>query len=383
MSLFAVLTVFAVAFGLLAAGALHGGRAAAAAGHETVVPQTDDSIPAREVTMFGASPAEAGGEVWGIGKSHGSTAIVHYTAAGGWSVVAGPLNKEGAPLDGFELDHPEPGRFPAPSPLAGSVTPNGSTALLGTAPGSGQRRDVMLIRNPGGAFTEVAPPPQEGAAAPGEVSLAGEELFFGFNRAPLIAALEEPGSKAGALVVPVEEGGKDVEDSVLHWSGESKQWTREQIEVPAESSGEFQVLAIGASSPTNAWLLAELSTSYPTGSVALFRRHVEGETASWRPVEVDGGEAGAPLTVPLGEKPALHDRRRHPVADPDRRQRRRLAGRAARRSPVLDDDVLQAGRRRTRQDHPCLVLCPEGKRTVHRDAARTASHQWRTQLRLV
>src|SRR5258705_352311 len=83
--------------------------------------------------------------------------------------------------------------------------------------------------------------------------------------------------------VPVTETGT-VENAVMHWDGTT--WSRESIEAPAPSAGEFRVLAIGASSPGNAWLLAQLaqSSAYPVGAVALFRRSGAGAGATWRPV---------------------------------------------------------------------------------------------------
>jgi hypothetical protein len=269
--------------------------AAAQQGVGKLIPQTDASVPARDVTMIGASPAEEPGETWGVGIRNGASAIVRYTTSGGWSLASEPLDFAGQPLAGFKLDQVEGFRFPYPSPLAGQMTPDGSGVLAGTVPqagGSGTRQ-VLLVRAPGGAFTEAPAPP---------AGMLGEgESLFGLNLAPAIAALEEPGGGAGALVAPVDEGGGAV-GAVLHWDGHS--WTREPIEIPAKSSKELQVLAIGASSPQNAWLIARLSAEYAPGSVALFRRHVGSgaEATTWRPVTPRaGGEAGEPLSVPVEE----------------------------------------------------------------------------------
>jgi hypothetical protein len=35
--------------------------------------QTDDSLPATNVTMVGSSPGEAPGETWGVGESQGGS----------------------------------------------------------------------------------------------------------------------------------------------------------------------------------------------------------------------------------------------------------------------------------------------------------------------
>jgi hypothetical protein len=269
--------------------------AAAQASVEPVVPQTDASVPARDVTMIGSSPNEAPGETWGVGMDNGASVIVRYTTATGWSLAPEPLDFAGQSLAGFRLDQAEGYKSPYPSPQAGQMTPNGGGVLAGTVPGleGAGERQVVLVREPGEAFKESGP-------LPTGLLKEGESLF-GLNQAPMVAALEEADGHAGALVVPVDEGGS-VDTGVLHWDGEA--WTREPIEIPAESSKEFQVLAIGASSPQNAWLIARLSSKYPVGSVALFRRHVGsgGEAATWRPVAPKpGGEPGEPLSVPIKE----------------------------------------------------------------------------------
>ncbi len=260
---------------------------ATSAGEPTA--QTDDSVPAREVTMIGSSPAEAPGETWGIGEvgtvASNTWGIVRYTTEGGWSLAPGPLDAAGQPLLGFEPDR---------SPLMGEMTPGGAGVLLGTVAGHG----VALVRNPGGAFEETAPVRTEGEelGAGEEPLLKSGEKLFSTARAPLVAALEEAGGIAGALVVPVSEG-LNVENQVLHWDGH--RWSSEPIEVPkaSEEKGGFRVLAIAAS-PHAVWLLAQLSSGSPT--VALFRRHLGtgGEPASWQPVApAPGLAAGAPLQV--------------------------------------------------------------------------------------
>lgn len=265
-------------------------------GPEPTTPQVDGGVPAHLVTMIGATPEEPGApgadEAWGIGKLAGSPALVRYTRntgeEGGWTL--GPALPKG-----FK---------PSTGPLAGTMTPQGYGALLGTTTaGSGETRQAVLARKPDGAFEETALVPEEGKTGAGEEPLLhkGEELFTA-GRAPVLAALEE-GGQAGLLLAPLRAADESaVEDQVLHWDGHS--WSSEPIEVPAASKEAFRVLAIGASSPGNAWLLAQLSSNpvYPSGSVALFRREQEGGKWSWRPVALEGkaedGEAH-PLTVPL------------------------------------------------------------------------------------
>ena len=74
--------------------------------------------------------------------------------------------------------------------------------------------------------------------------------------------------------MPERKSGPEL--SVLHWDGNA--WTREPIEAPAATASDLRILAVGASTPANAWLLAQLSSSgpYPPGAVALFRRRSPG-----------------------------------------------------------------------------------------------------------
>ena len=299
-----VFALLALALALTLVGLLPGpavtSTAAGQAGSGEVTPQTDASVPAHNVTMIGSSPAEGPAETWGMGQYGGASVLVRYQPASGWSLGPGLLDSAGQPLSGFELATTESFRFRHPSPLSGQMTPGGSGVLVGTIPGAkggtGERQQVVLVRNPGGSFQETAPAPAEGVGA---VLEPGEGLF-GLDRTPMIAALEESGGQAGALVVPVNEAAS-VNSGVLHWDGKS--WTREPIEIPANSSERFEVLAIGASSPQNAWLIARLSSNYPAGSVALFRRHLgkSGETPTWLPAAPEPAGAGEPLTVPDSE----------------------------------------------------------------------------------
>jgi hypothetical protein len=303
-----VTATVAVALALGLAGGLPGQgnapRAAAASGVGEPTPQADGSVPVPRVTLIGSSPLEAPGETWGVGQVEGagagSAAVVRYTSEAGWSLGPALQDASGAPLAGFKLDNPG---GPAPSTLAGQMTPAGSGVLVGSVPAAANpeepctpgARQLVLVREPGGAFKETAPLPIEGEAA----LAPGEDLFCP-HRAPLVAPLDEPGGHTGALIVPVKEGGK-VDNGVLHWDGSA--WTREAIQIPSASAGDFHVLAIAASSRENAWLLAQLSSessTYPVGAVALFRRRVVGGSASWVPVALAAGagdEEAHPLTA--------------------------------------------------------------------------------------
>jgi hypothetical protein len=287
--------LLAAALALVLAGVLPGSGAkssASAQQSEEVTAQTDASVPARKVVMIGATPLEAPGEdeTWGMGVPGGAGnegaggVLVRYTREGGWTLGPALLSAAGQSLSGFKLDS---------SPLAGQMTPAGAGVMVGTAPREGGAGgNVVLVRSPGGAFQETVQAP---------ALSEGEELFSS-ERAPLIAPLDEGDGQAGALLVPTAKEG--IESSVLHWDG--KQWTREAIEIPADSTEDFHVLAIGASSPENAWLLAQLSQkTYPAGAVALFRRVPKSgggtePTWSWQPVPGEPSRA-APLTVPVAE----------------------------------------------------------------------------------
>lgn len=286
-----------------------------AAGEPTA--QTDASVPAFKVTMIGASPQEAPGETWGIGEANEngtapSWVVLRYAEGSGWSLGPGLLDAAGQPLAGFRPDTLRARGLSVTSQLTGQMTTGGGGVLVGTTPpaakGGGAAsgiEKVVLVRDRGGAFRETAPVPvpsaeTSGGSGEGEGSGGEEEVpllkqgetLFGAARAPLIAPLEEAGGGAGALVAPVDEG-SGVEDGVLHWDG--SRWTREPIEIPKDSETEFRVLAIGASSPSNAWLLGQLASNshYPPGAVALFRRRLTGtEGPSWQPVAPAAG--GAP-----------------------------------------------------------------------------------------
>jgi hypothetical protein len=272
-----------------------GSRAGAQPAPGEPTPQTDDSLPATQVTMIGASPNEAPNETWGIGQNGADSGVlVRYVRGSGWSLGGQLLNTAGQPLSGFTPDQ----RSGITSPLAGQMTPSGSGVLVGTVPDSGAphgARQVLLVRDPGRSFQEVPAVPSEGEGA---LIGAGQSLFAESTRAPLLAPLDEADGKAGALLVP---SGGPFDGAVLHWGGSG--WTGEQIEIPSSSSGEFRVVAIGASSPSNAWLLGQLSS----GGLALFRRHLGSgsEATSWRPVApAPGGEPGQPLAVPVQGEPA-------------------------------------------------------------------------------
>jgi hypothetical protein len=273
------IAVAALAFGLFGGGVP---RADGLLGAPELVAQTDDSAPAGSITLLGAAPDEQAGEVFGIAPAPAGSELVRYTQASGWTLGPQLQDAGGEPLRGFALDTPEAFREKTPSPLSGQITPEGDGALLGTVGSGASARQVLLVRDPGGPFKEVAVPEGGEGLAPGEA-------LFAINGPPLLAALREPGGSGGALVVPFASG---AQSAVLHWDGTS--WTREAIEVPAPGAGQFEVLAIGAASRDDAWLLGRAGGA--EGTLSLFRLHTGGATPVWRPVATrPGGEAGAPL----------------------------------------------------------------------------------------
>ncbi|HTU80118.1 MAG TPA: hypothetical protein VMF09_15305 [Solirubrobacteraceae bacterium] len=309
-----LLAPLAVGLGLLVLGSGPSAKAAAEAGGGEPLPYTDVAVPAANVVMLGATPDEPGapeGTTWGLGeRSEGGVSVpklVRYvppSGAGGFAEEGGWEPGPELPA-GFQPDHPKNGTEQA-SPLEGQMTPGGYGVLAGTITHEKETRQALLVRRPGGAFEATAPVPAEGEVEAEEQPLLHEgQTLFGGERAPMIAPLAEADGSAGALVVPVySQAG--VDEAVLHWNGHS--WASEPIEIPEASRSEFKVLAIAASSPQNAWLLARLSSGYGPGAVALFRRvEAEGGGWSWRPVEVEAGpgQVKLPLSVPVsGGAPA-------------------------------------------------------------------------------
>jgi hypothetical protein len=280
--------IFALVLAGVGSGPIGAPRALGQSPAPEVTAQADAAIPARGIVLLGASPQEIPGETWGIARigAQGSS-IVRYTPEEGWMVTSPLLAASGSALSAFA---------PAEGALAGSITPDGSGALLGEVPAptegtsTGEARQVVLVRNPKGAFTETS----------GEPPLPkGQELYDpDHRRAPMLAALEEEGS-AGALVAPIATAASAEETSVLHWSGTAHEWTGEPIEIPQRSreNGGFRVLALAASSPEDAWLLGKLEAQ--SEAVALFRREHSAGGEVWQPVAVSGEAPGAPLQVPL------------------------------------------------------------------------------------
>lgn len=261
--------------------------AAAEPGALTVEPVAANTAAGAQY-LFGSSPNEAPGEVWGYGL-HGG--LVRYTTAGGWENFASPLNEEG--VESTVITAPET------SGLFGRTTPAGGV-VVAMAPESSGQSAVFAVRDPGGQF-QLTPEPEEAMLAP-------EESLYQASPGNLLFVAVEEGEKTGIFDVPPKVG-ELPQDKVLHFDGSS--WTAESIcgEPPGcpEPSPQTRILAIDATGPGNAWLLAEHATG--GDGVELFRREAGGE---WRKV------FGRTSSSPFGkEKPAtgvtVHGR---PVAQP-------------------------------------------------------------------
>lgn len=258
-----------VVFAALTATLMVAGRddagAAAGVGAITVEPVLKGAAAGAE-RLFGATPGETAGEVWGVGTQ----GLVRYTPGGGWEPVAPPLDSDGTPLPGFGFE-PEGGA------LAGRTTTAGGVVVAGTVRRGSASRKALVVRDPAGVF-KATPEPSALVLTP------EEQLFEAGVGGLLFAAVEEPDGATGAFLVPRPEAGTAL-GAVLHYDG--SEWSREPICIEAaptctEPPPAFEVLGIDASGPGNAWLLARGAV---TGDgVELFRRE-EGE---WRPQALGG-----------------------------------------------------------------------------------------------
>lgn len=241
---FACLAI-ALVIGVLLAGAT--GAGAAGGGELTAQP----AFGAPAETMLGASPGEASGEVWAIAPNEPHDRIARYTDASGWETL--PSIGEGVGL--------------ASGSSAGRTTPGGGVIVAATV---NEETPTLIVRDPGGSFHQA---PEAGAALePGE-SLLGTASFSG----RMLAAVEEPGGKTGAFVVPSRN------DAVLGFDGSA--WAREPICVGTEAGpcvappSSFRVLSIDASGE-EAWLLGKNAAEGE--GIELFKRETGGGTPEWR-----------------------------------------------------------------------------------------------------
>src|SRR5262249_42589919 len=72
--------------------------------------------------------------------------------------------------------------------------------------------------------------------------------------------------------------GPPLEEAVAHWDG--TKWTREPINIAADSSASFHILAIAGTSLSNVWLLAQEDAAAGSG-VALYHRVIGPSGPEW------------------------------------------------------------------------------------------------------
>lgn len=192
------------------------------------------------------------------GNPRPQLAFLRHTDGNGWQVFETPVDLAGNPYRG-----------PVPNPLSARITREGGGVLVGrdpTRPTSEQL--VVLHHDPGGPWKVLkAPPPTVLLPAEGEKpaeALAGE---LGSGQIAN-AAFDDAGGRTSLFFAPV---GRGVADGIVRFDGASSEWTREAVKVPLGSEAKFQVLAIDATGPGNAWAIAAAADSLNRSFVLLER----------------------------------------------------------------------------------------------------------------
>jgi hypothetical protein len=239
--------------------------------------------------FLGASPAEAPGETWALAKNQAK--IVRYSDEGGWETMPGPFGIGGGSIAGLEF---------APGTLAGRTTPAGGVAVAAqTLAGE----EMVIVRDPGGEF-HAAPEPGEALHSEDEETLFSGEGSSGV----LLAPVEETGGSTGFFDVPAVA---TRQEAVLHYDG--AEWAREPICIGFEAGpactkppSAFRALAIDASGPESAWLLAKRAA--PEEGIELFQREAGGGSGGetvWRQREL--GPPGSLGSLFAQEAPEFSD----------------------------------------------------------------------------
>lgn len=211
---------------------------------------------AHQVLPFAVAQPKTTGARADLGDDPGSEvnpfAFLRHTDADGWQVYETPLDAGGLVLRAFR-------------PVGGSgvMTARGGGAILGVS-GS---REVLLKREPAGRFREL--PIDSG------ILTAGEKLAPASNRPPGRIGVWEQGGATQVLIATAS----DVADGVLYWDG--IEWKREDVEIPAGSESDFEIVALDAAGAGDAWLLARTAGSLGDG-VRLFERVADGSAHTWR-----------------------------------------------------------------------------------------------------
>ncbi|HEY2570086.1 MAG TPA: hypothetical protein VGI27_01370, partial [Solirubrobacteraceae bacterium] len=277
------LVVAAAIVAIAAAGAaiVFAGRSATAfVSPNVVAPVAQPVIGALgDTQLIGASPGEAAGETWGYSTSHGFSIVRYTETSGSWQPFGPLLDSGGQPLSGFA---------PAAGAQAGRTTPAGGVVIVGQ---DSAKTGQVLVRDPGGAFREATTLTSETAPArPGALLKAGETISAASGEGVLTTAFDQSSGRTGVFLVPFESASKQIQESVLYYDG--TKWAKEPIcegvnasscKAPAEG---FKVLAIDASSPQNAWLLAK--TGSGSDGVVLFSRSTSGSKPQWEQRSLGG-----------------------------------------------------------------------------------------------
>jgi hypothetical protein len=257
---------FSLLAAMLVAGVLLARPVGAGAVSGGLVAQPVFGTPAGR--FLGTAPEEAPGEA--LALSRGRAKIARYSNASGWETLPGPFGPGEESIAGLEF---------ATGALAGRTTPNGGIAVAAQANGGQQ---MLIVRDPGGD-PHAAPDPGEALHTEEGESLFAEEGSTGV----LLVPVEEPGGLTGVFDVPTAESPAR-EETVLDFDGAG--WKREPICVgfaPGSACTTpplaFRVLAIDASGPGNAWLLAKKAAAGE--GLELFEREAgggPGGEAVWR-----------------------------------------------------------------------------------------------------
>jgi photosystem II stability/assembly factor-like uncharacterized protein len=239
--------------------------------------------------LFGASPREAPGAIWGASDSNQRIHMVRYTEAGEWETLPDPVDEAGNPVALPDLGFPL-------TASAGRTTPAGGVVTVAALSTQGEKPpEALIVRDPGGIFHAVVPP----EPAFGEEPVLGEkeQLFLNSGASPRVtlAAIEEPGGKTGAFVAPYP--GPGLLTGIVHYDG--AEWSREPICVGTEAECATvpvptkalpgTIFGIEGTGPGNAWLLTRKTSggSQAEGIVLAHR-----EKGMWLKQEL-GGALGA------------------------------------------------------------------------------------------
>jgi len=281
-----------LALALAIAGAARGNGAPGGVGPLPLLGVADP-----ETTLMGSAPGGQAGEAWGyrqlpldVGEVHVGTrrlafgpvanptqpeaqlALLRHTDGNGWQVFDTPVDASGNPYRG-----------PLPNRLSARITHAGGGVLVGRdlrRPVGSQV--VVLDHDPGGNWHALDAPPAD-VLRPAEGPQPAEALAAENGSGAVAVAAFDEGAHTGLLFGP---SGRSVADGIVHYDG--VQWTREPIEVPADSAGKLHVVALDATGLGNAWALALPDEETSSRSVVLLERTSTSGGPLWVPRPLTG-----------------------------------------------------------------------------------------------